>query len=348
MALTKLPDPSYSPFGYWGFEETTSPSYWSNNNNNYLICATAFDLIHLNLDENKKEITTPYNQRQFVPDCHGQCLDIENGILYTIGGSYSCFGIFDLNKGNQQILPIKFNEIMTYPNCIFIPSPINQVHVFHHKDHYIYNKTRQQLTKIDDVKYNMLLYKMRNPRMVYIKAKQQLMMIGSENSKYIWYIDVNPNQQDYRWISYNGLTTPFTRFPNTKIITAGHYIIVFVTASNCIPNIGTSPPGIWCLDLIQKKWIEISCSEIDEYNKYPVWIIKDKDNFIHFMNLRRNEKYHVKISLYDIMPTEVIGPHREYNDSLVVGYVKENESKFILNVPFALKKLILYYLPLFD
>ena len=77
-------------------------------------------------------------------------------------------------------------------------------------------------------------------------------------------------------------------------------------------------------------------------------IIKEKDDFIHFLNLQRWNKFHVKISLNDLIPKKVIGTHREYYDVLVMGYVKGNESKLRFNVPFALKKMALKFLSLFD
>ena len=105
---------------------------------------------------------------------------------------------------------------------------------------------------------------------------------------------------------------------------------------------------IWWLDLIQNKWIESNCNLIDEYNKSKVCIINDNDNFIHLMNVKENNnKYHVKVSLYDLLPKEVIKAYRNYHDALVIGYIKENESNFDINIPFTLKKMILKHLPLF-
>ena len=187
MAVVRLADPS--------FNICNEPLYWFNNDQNYLISTHNNRIQKVNLDIHEIGMINIVKVNN-----NGQCLDQANNQLYLIGGKYNSFIIFDLKGNTKQILPVKFHKRIDDPICIYIPSPINQLHVFNwtaspQRDHFIYNKTKQEMIKMRDI----IPYYIKNPHIIYNTATQKLIMMGSENSGNILYCNIHKDQKEYKW-----------------------------------------------------------------------------------------------------------------------------------------------------
>ena len=108
---------------------------------------------------------------------------------------------------------------------------------------------------------------------------------------------------------------------------------------------------IFCLDLlITNKWYTSDVQRGDFKFEWNSKIIKTRNNDIHLMqfDLEESNSYHVKFSLYDVIPKELVVVYRNYYQTLVSGYVTENiESKYNVSVPNELIDLIANLYPCF-
>ncbi len=78
-----------------------------------------------------------------------------------------------------------------------------------------------------------------------------------------------------------------------------------------------------------------------------MYAIKTSNNDIHC--IERNEEFHFKFSLYDIIPIKMKEFYDLKYNALIFGYVKmiENNLKLSSNVPWYLTKMIYSYYPCF-
>ena len=51
------------------------------------------------------------------------------------------------------------------------------------------------------------------------------------------------------------------------------------------------------------------------------------DNYAHFMCFEENDNFHGKISLFDLLPMEIIKLNRKKYDPLVIGFIKQCEKR---------------------
>ena len=83
---------------------------------------------------------------------------------------------------------------------------------------------------------------------------------------------------------------------------------------------------------------------IDETFKDCKRVIQNGSS-IHIISC--TEGTNVKVSLYDILPKNIIQIHRQLNRALVIGFCRSHESQNATQlIPFALKCLILNFFPL--
>ena len=106
---------------------------------------------------------------------------------------------------------------------------------------------------------------------------------------------------------------------------------------------------IYCLDLlITNKWYKSDKRFPQCFKRLDTYVITTKDNYAHFMrfNAFLYNPYHFRISLYDVIPNELINIYHIYFEWLVYVYIKsEIENKYQMSIPNALKYLIYQFYP---
>ena len=101
---------------------------------------------------------------------------------------------------------------------------------------------------------------------------------------------------------------------------------------------------IWCLDLDHhNKWYPTTHA-LHFKGKAKPHVIKDDDNNVHLIRFDQDNQYHLKASLAELMPLEIINLNQHKWDILGVGYIKRFEKKNkIIFIPMYLKKIIVKY-----
>ena len=147
------------------------------------------------------------------------------------------------------------------------------------------------------------------------------------------------NQTVYKWKSL-GIQLPF----NYQFTLAfNHIVIIYPDPKQTNVN---STRDIYCIDLKCKKFFvsNKSCMKL-----YPSGVIlKGKDNMGHYINFDDGNKFHYKWSLSQIIPDELSSVYRNtYDKPLVIGYIREKETIYTMNIPDYLKYIVSRYYPTF-
>eukprot|EP01084_Bolivina_argentea_P127303 225160_1 len=326
----------------------SSPSYHPKNKD-VVIISTHW------LESNKKGIYE-YNTKQntfnkiytydqtFKPDGHGQFIDSKNELLYIFGGDNATFGVFDLNiKVMNTDTESALSNCDECPQATYIPSPTNEYHILSNNSiHYVMDMNNKNINKME-------IHKLKNnhtkcPKLLYIPFKQQLMAFGSHNSDKIWRCNIKQisNEQRHKGQLYH------LKMPHSAGIDSFDILLAFDNIIFIFYFVKNSYHDIWCIDLLNNKLIKTKYNtpKFSEYDQ-NIYVMKDSNNNGHIINFKSGEKY--TFNLHNLIPKEVIKLHREHYSPLIIGYIKQEETKndFSGNIPNALKELILYYFPLF-
>ena len=305
-----------------------------------------------NLDQQK--VTKKYTKLedvQYLNFRYDSCIDQDNDIIYFMGGSEYIFKSFNLNTNQWSILP-RF-DTTTFINCYYIPSPINQLHITS-LDHFVYNRLENKLVKLDN---DTSLFQRHNRHWakqssyIYHKSKGTLIMFQGDY-KYILCCDIDEkNKTVSDWRKYDIGEIPENKdrlfFSDSFILGWDQVIFWFDDYCESIKD-----AKIWCLDLEHNdKWYQSPHNFPDfEYKSDNIapYVIKDDDNYAHLMSFWADDNRHFKVSLWDLLPTEIIKMNRERFDALIIGYIKEFEKRnTMIFIPMYLKKIIVQFYPLF-
>ena len=344
---TKLQDPP--SFG----SPLSHALYYRDNGNFIILLNRQHQIVKYNLDTHMTENTfdCPYAQLTRIDD---HCIDSDNGIIYIIGNSHSrlIWGSFSMNINQWYLLHNIDIGVDKTANCCFIPSPFNEFHVTC-MGHYKCDTLKKQIVKfnnntslfkafpsLDDTKGEL------RSKFIYHKSSQQLMRFEPE-SDCIYVCDIRTDDEPSDWRPYP------TKLPTTlgyplfyKVILAWDQIIFlfdYFKSSNWTINNSV----IWCLDLRHNgKWYQLN-SKCPGGEMYPQ-IIKDDENNIHIMQFLKEHNCHYKVSLFDLIPPEIVRLNRKRFDPLIIGFVKECEKRNkMIFIPMYLKRLIVQFYPIF-
>ena len=117
---------------------------------------------------------------------------------------------------------------------------------------------------------------------------------------------------------------------------------------------------IWCLDVIDKKWYKsekklpgyMTGDEYSAFGDVFKCFVSVGDGYIHYYNAHKYD-IHDRISLYDLSPLDLQKKiemrMRNKWKVYVFGFIKQEiESKYEINVPDYLKRIVLAYYTMFD
>eukprot|EP01084_Bolivina_argentea_P131706 232439_1 len=109
----------------------------------------------------------------------------------------------------------------------------------------------------------------------------------------------------------------------------------------------------FCFDLlITNKWYKSEECLIDiagiKSQVYFEQCVIAKNNNVHLMRCGQHFPYHLRFSLHDVIPLELMEIYQKYYKQLVNGYIKSYvEAKYYVSIPGSLKDLISYFYPCF-
>lgn len=69
--------------------------------------------------------------------------------------------------------------------------------------------------------------------------------------------------------------------------------------------------------------------------------MNDTDNNGHIINFQEGK--HIKVDLYKLIPNEILKSHRKYYGPLIMGYLREKENEYNMNIAEYLKRIFLMY-----
>ena len=84
---------------------------------------------------------------------------------------------------------------------------------------------------------------------------------------------------------------------------------------------------IFCLDLAHPDQWFTTHFEM-EYEYITGEYLIDKEDNLHLIEVDYEEQYHFKISLYDILPYEILSMNRKEYKLLIYGYVKNHRKEY--------------------
>eukprot|EP01084_Bolivina_argentea_P313062 542103_1 len=321
-------------------------------NSNWVIISTDCDetdagIYKYNMITNKLELLQNYDGINNPPDFHGQF--INRNVLCIFGGSHCSLITYDLlnstittNKTNISLCDIQ--NLDECPKCVNIFSnKTNHIHILHQCNHFIYDCNINKEVKVE-IDCNILkTFKIKFPKLLYSESTQQLMILGADDSDRIFTCDIEENQQsEYKWILNEKIKMPrmIEDERGYNYVLVNDVIIVFYF--DC--DYGSNYNDIWCLDLWCHKWFKSKYITPESVIGYAR-CIKSNDNNVHVLDFE--SKYHFKVDIWELFPKDMIIERRKRHNTLIMGYIKEQENSLLLNMPFVLKQLILCYFQLF-
>ena len=187
-----------------------------------------------------------------------------------------------------------------------------------------------------------------------LEFNQSKEMIYSPFMNGIWSLDVRDNGRremihcdlNEKMINYVG------SFPGAEgrrfcaVLGCKHLTFLFIQA-----GLGNPSWSFWCYDVwMQKKWIKCKYSFPAPFGFCKAVVDVDLNN-VHFLNVssKENERFHFKMSLFQLIPDELSRFYSAKYEKLVHGVIrKTNESRVLSrDVPFVLVQLVATFYPLF-
>eukprot|EP01084_Bolivina_argentea_P277891 474593_1 len=253
---------------------------------------------------------------------HGQFIDTKNESLYMFGYRFNRhkLGVLDLNtKALVTDKKSALNNCNEFPQSVYIPS-IHECHILcNNSIHYKMDMNNNNITKttIDTFKNDGIKW----PNLIYVPCKQQLISFGSNYWNEIWYCNIEElsNKQKYNWKLHELKMPHAVKVDYFDTLLAFDNIVFIFYFHN-------SYSDIWCVDLLNNELVKTKYN-VPKFTmcKWNIYVFKDSDNYGRIVNFKSGEHY--KISLFDLIPKEVIKSHRKHYEPLIIGYIKEQEKK---------------------
>ena len=335
-----LKDPP-KPFPKPSFVESTPVYYFDNGN---FIFIVALDGIY-KYDLDKQVIAEFYSYAFGSP--HSCCFNPVNRTFYIIDGYLQWWITFNLDTEEWNILFEEETNSVTASNLKYIPSPINQIHVIQNDDHYIISN---DINETRFVASNIGIKTIRNnhyakTKLIYNNQTNELMAF--HYGKEILLCNIYDRaQENFSWRKCritleNYLPADSDAFE--PILGYDQILLLF--------TLETHRKSALCIDLKHPETGQF----VNGINKNITfqYVIKDNNNDIHLLQLNSNEhndnpSYHYKISLFDLIPLEILKVNQRDFEPLVIGYCKECEKNDkVAFVPLYLKRLIVKLYPIF-
>eukprot|EP01083_Nonionella_stella_P058662 153632_1 len=345
------------------------------NQNSVFIVRNFVGIIKYDLKEQKIITTYTYPSRRgrhFSIFGKRLCIDPNNNTIYIIGGTresnFIDHDFISFNYRTKQWNLTKLNIDHVFPNCVFIPSPINQLHLTFNNTHFRYDETQQTLIALDDnigttqtaETEQIFLHERGYPfanelgvndfpaKFVFNELTMQLMMFQRTCSNILYCKITDKFQKSYDW-KIHPVKVPqrITALDEVAIVMAWNQIVFMFYNQFAIGN-GSYYNNVWCLDLLQNKWFQSPYKSPEQGS--PPHVVKDCDNNVHFLDLLdiNDHPSHFKASLHDFVPLELIKSHQKKIDILITGYIKEREKiDALISIPYSLNRLIFQFCTIF-
>ena len=180
----------------------------------------------------------------------------------------------------------------------------------------------------------------RYPKLLYIPKREELLILGSDDSKRVWVCDMSLylSASSLIWELKDDVVMPLCMPFDLLYDVVAFGEVVFVFYWSVKRN-----TAIWCLDLDKVKWykckVQIPCSlgcsrVLKDYYSYDVCIL---DGW---------HRKHLKVNVYDLVPDELVNDKQNGYKCLVIGFVRqESEDKCLLLICQVLIDIVLHYIP---
>lgn len=351
-----------------------SPVYFNDGRNTTLIITESHvgdaGIWQYDLDQQTIIAKFKYPDNGRIIIC-AHALDSERKILYLMGKFYemeASLVSFDFNtKKWTQLWELDEDEDEMV-DALYIPSPINELHLVTDNHNY-------RFSKIDDVYYTNFMERytlskskdsiIQKDTLMYCKQLGML-MVYETHSGWLFSNIKSKDQQNFNWRRCR------TKY-NENIADSGWgWFSVFLGWDQIIfwlefdENADDSDDDndndkdkdnkdllftVWCLDLLHDdQWYK---SQLFYRKDLPGdWnnpdTFTDDDNSLHFMSLKEDNSYHYKMSLYSIIPKQIIDLNQNELKPLIRGFVKKFEkNNEMIFIPLYLQDLIVQFYPVF-
>lgn len=309
-------------------------------------------------------------------DDYLQFLDESNDLLYVVRWNYYYRNAeilkYDLNKHKIEVVPLDIVDTtfaMTVDSYIFIPQH-NLLHIFtslgiermsstafddlnlqKEKDYIIVDM--QQIKIIYTGKSTCCLstdvgspFKSQVATLLYIHSQETIYNVGSYQWNSVSSLSCDDRKLDKEWEFICDLPYGHIRWdePLHNVILFDDIIVLFQYCEG----------EIWCMDIMdtnmKHKWckslIELPSCFPDGYDWDNPYAIRDKEDFVHLIKLKTDQKIHFKAKIGCLISKEIRYAREKAYKPLIIGYLRK-EGKYMINgyIPQSLKRLIfMYYL----
>eukprot|EP01084_Bolivina_argentea_P301006 519169_1 len=289
IAFVKLNDPPSFKFTAHGAD--SDPLYYSKNGNYLFILippqsANTGKIVKYDMDEQRIVETYKYPSDVYIASELGW-IDVENSTIY-ISSTHHEYSIellsfnFDTNQWNTSIC--NNENVMSFPQSIFIQSPVNELHLIDNNTHFKYDKTNKLFIELQN-NIGMSQIGLDDgksidgaARFIYNKLHKQLMIFQGDLDDILVCKIQDKNQQIFNWEKSEIKLHRKNAFRLYDVL-LGWDQIVFWFHFTYDKNNGS----IWALDLLHpNKWFQSTCNIPHKCTTIPwPFAINDKQNNVH-------------------------------------------------------------------
>eukprot|EP01084_Bolivina_argentea_P032344 59835_1 len=310
--------------------------YYELNNHQYIIVSIDIDdsiqsgIYFYDITMDKFDFIASY-PKDFSPQSHGMSIDQENHELYIFCGISPIFGVYNIQNNKWRIKNNSNNSIpiVEYPLSLFVSSPYNELYLsssgvgpFHISKYCKQTDSFVDLVNFDDIPDKKSVSDITFDRCHFCSFQERIYAVDVNRN--IWYLNVCINEEQcQKWKLYPYKMQKREWMINTAIVFDTIFIVVYHSGE------------IHCLDLLSNKWFILEKKFPifhDKMDQQLVDFVQTSDHYIHCFGFTYEDcdGFHLRISLYDIVPLELMG----FYGLLMKGYVRiEIENKYSLMIP---------------
>eukprot|EP01084_Bolivina_argentea_P265113 449260_1 len=230
------------------------PLFYPKHSNTIIISTETEDtnpgIFKYNMDNNNLEKLQTYGDLIGYTECHQQFVDYNNNILHILPGNGEHITM-DLKTKTMD------NEAETFwgcnvdlPKCVEISSmKEDDIHiVINFENHFKFDCKSDDFIRVNSA--NDKLNQICDPKLLYVEAKEQIMILGGRGNDNIYCCNIN---KPYEWKLINNIKMPHILESETfyDVLLFGDIIMVFYFENK------NDLYDIWCMDLLYYKWYKL-------------------------------------------------------------------------------------------
>eukprot|EP01084_Bolivina_argentea_P113213 201816_1 len=346
------------PYGYG------QSLYYPNDHCIFTICERSYSKMWIIKHDLSNDTYSEYIKPAFTcftinDEYSGQhsVINSETNELFTFCGASQLLVIVNLKnkqittniQGSDAELKHNIPSNLYYPSIIYIPSPINEIHIIGRSDsknmrHLRYNSSQNKLEQIAVFKESVSWI----AQLIFIECEHKLFLFNGKTDN-IWCCDIHINieqnqKRKYEW-----------KLMDLKLPKLGELLAMKLFDTIIVLFYLKKENGIWLFDLLNKKngWVKydkILAMDllIDNQNGLALQYDVIKGN--RFFHSYSDDGYHYKFSVINVLTKPIYNKYGIMYKNIMNGFIRKVQKECLcrIHIPNVLVHLMILFYSCFE